>query len=415
MIEVITHDRDDWVDDKTAFVYNLKHPIKSWITDLEEGALQQAKNIANLPFLFKWMAWMADGHEGYGAPIGAVIATKKVVIPNAVGVDIGCGMRAFCLGRAADFVTTSQLKRVMSKIRKDVPMGFNRRKKPVPFECLPVVVEDTHKIIASHGDDNLRRQLGTLGGGNHFIEIQMDQEGSYWAMVHSGSRNIGLRVANYYNKVAKKLNEMWYSSVPKDQDLAFLPIWRDRIHVPEAFSYMKEMEWCVEFAKVNRMLMMEVIVTAFMSEVEVVPYTGMNPNQYIDVAHNYAAIENHYGENVVVHRKGATSAKAEEWVVIPGSQGTKSYIGKGLGNPESFMSCSHGAGRKMGRKAAKRELNLAEQQAILDNQGIVHGIRSEKELDEAPGAYKDITTVMENQKDLVEVKFELTPQAVIKA
>jgi tRNA-splicing ligase RtcB len=249
------------------------------------------------------------------------------------------------------------------------------------------------------------KSLGTLGGGNHFIELQTDLEGYLWVMIHSGSRNLGYQVAKYYNDIAKTLNQRWHSTIPAGYDLAFLPL-----ESHQAQSYLAEMNYCVEYALANRTKMMGVVLNCLLSGFD----QSFSYGTMINIAHNYARLENHFGKNVMVHRKGATSAKAGEIGVIPGSQGTASFIVRGRGNTQSFMSCSHGAGRKMGRKQATRELNLDEQKAILDDQGIVHGIRSSKDLDEAPGAYKDIETVMENQKDLVEIVTELHPLAVVK-
>jgi tRNA-splicing ligase RtcB len=227
-------------------------------------------------------------------------------------------------------------------------------------------------------------------------------------MIHSGSRNLGKKVADYYNKIAKELNYKWYSQVPKEWDLAFLPI-----ETKEANDYIVEMQYCVDFALANRNLMMDRILDCFINTLKIddlgCKYGGM-----INIAHNYATWENHFGKNVMVHRKGATLAREGTIGIIPGSQGSKSYIVKGLGNKESFESCSHGAGRKMSRTKATKELNLQEEIKKLDDQGIIHGIRTEKDLDEASGAYKNIDEVMENQKDLIEILVELSPIAVIK-
>jgi tRNA-splicing ligase RtcB len=223
-------------------------------------------------------------------------------------------------------------------------------------------------------------------------------------MIHSGSRNLGKVVADHYNKIAVELNTKWFSSVPKEYDLAFLPLDSE-----EGKLYMLEMNFCVKFAKLNRTMMMEDIKNCFSSSVPGVEFT--NP---IDVAHNYARMENHFEQNVMVYRKGATLATKDTIGIIPGSQGTKSYIVRGKGNSESFNSCSHGAGRKMGRKDAERRLNLEEEVKLLNDQGILHAIRGVKDLDEASGAYKNIYEVMDSQKDLVYILVELTPLGVIK-
>ncbi len=376
-------------------------PIKSWVTDLEEGALEQAKNLANLPFLHKWVALMPDSHQGYGMPIGGVIATKGVVIPNAVGVDIGCGMCA--VKTSIKEITTEQIKEIMGKIRQTIPVGVgNNRKEECDTDEMPDLSNSPYIVNQQYGP--ARYQLGTLGSGNHFIEIQKDEEGFIWLMIHSGSRNIGYKTAAYYNNLAKALNKKWHTSIPEKQDLAFLPL-----NSEEGKEYIKEMNYCVEFAFANRSKMMKDVMNIFIETFDLIKFEPM-----INIAHNYAKMENHFGENVMVHRKGATSAKKGEIGIIPGSQGTSSYIVEGLGNPESFESCSHGAGRKMGRNQARKDLDLEEEQKKLEDQGIVHSIRSVKDLDEASGAYKDIQVVMDNQKDLVKILVKLTPLAVVK-
>ncbi|MFA6654033.1 MAG: RtcB family protein, partial [Candidatus Delongbacteria bacterium] len=253
--------------------------------------------------------------------------------------------------------------------------------------------------------DNAELSLGTLGGGNHFIEIQKGSDGYIWIMIHSGSRNLGFKVAEHYNKKAIKLNKKWFSNTQKE--LNFLPIDSE-----EGQAYIREMEYCIEYALANRKLMMDRVTKIF----ENLWNEGVNISfdPMINIAHNYTQLENHYNENVWVHRKGATSAREGEIGIIPGSQGTKSYIVEGLGNQESFMSCSHGAGRKMSRTKAIEELDLEKEIKKLDDMGVIHAIRGVKDLDEAPGSYKDIDIVMENQKDLVKILVELTPLAVIK-
>ncbi|WP_066633348.1 RtcB family protein [Labilibacter marinus] len=376
-------------------------PIKMWLDEIEENALIQAKNMANLPFVHKHVALMPDAHMGYGMPIGGVLATKGVIIPNAVGVDIGCGMCA--MRTNIDDADSDTLKRIMSQIRKLIPVGFNWHKEVQDDKYMPSM-DELPSIVERH-IDKAKKQIGSLGGGNHFIEIQHGSDGYIWVMIHSGSRNLGNQVAQFYDKKAKALNERWHASVPASYDLAFLPIETD-----EAHAYMEEMNYCVDFAFANRSLMMERVQHAFQSVIK----GEVEFDELINIAHNYAAWENHFGENVLVHRKGATRARLGELGIIPGSQGTKSYIVEGLGNPESFESCSHGAGRVMGRKQAQRELDLNTEIKRLDDKGIIHGIRHNKDLDEAAGAYKDIDTVMANQKDLVKIKVELEPLAVVK-
>jgi len=378
-------------------------PLKMWLNDVEENALAQARNLANLPFVFKHVALMPDCHSGYGMPIGGVLATKGVVIPNAVGVDIGCGMCA--LQTSLNEINIDEIKKIMSGIRELVPLGFDHHKAAQDESLMPLLESVPENGIVHRQYTAAKKQIGTLGGGNHFIEIQKGSDNHVWVMIHSGSRNIGLKVAEHYNKIAVQLNERWHSSVQKKQDLAFLPI-----ETQEAKDYFAEMQYCVDFAFANRLLMMENIKSVF-STIMGESYQEID---FINIAHNYARWESHFGTNVIIHRKGATSAREGEIGIIPGSQGTKSYIVQGKGNPESFQSCSHGAGRSMGRKQAQRELNLEEEIAKLNDKGIVHSIRQTKDLDEAPGAYKDINVVMENQNDLVEIMVELNPLAVIK-
>jgi len=382
-------------------------PIKIWLEDLEEGALAQAKNLANLPFAFKHIPIMPDSHQGYGMPIGSILATKGVVIPNAVGVDIGCGM---CVQKTnIKHLEKNDLKKVLSEARKVIPLGFNWHNEAQDDLFMPNMEYDD-LLIVKRGIVKARKQVGSLGGGNHFIEIQKGCDGFIYVMIHSGSRNLGHSVATHYNKLANKMNEKWHSVVTKKMELAFLPI-----ETPEAKSYMKEMNYCVAFAYANRKLMMkrmmESIEKVFLETNEKFQF---KIGEIINESHNFAAWENHFGENVLVHRKGATRAFEGEIGMIPGSQGTKSYIVKGKGNPESFNSCSHGAGRKMGRKQAIRTLDLKEEIDLLERQNIVHAIRNKSDLDEATSAYKDIQVVMQNQKDLAEIIVELTPLAVMK-
>ena len=374
-------------------------PIKLWLEDIEDGAMAQIMNLANLPFAFKHIAVMPDSHQGYGMPIGGVLATRGYVIPNAVGVDIGCGMCA--IKTSIKEISLEQIKEIMGLIRKAVPVGFNHHKENQDEALMP---EKEPVGVCNREYTKALKQIGTLGGGNHFIELQKGSDGFMWIMIHSGSRNLGKQVADYHNKIAVDINERYHSLVDKKQELAYLPI-----NSPEGDNYLTEMQYCVDFALANRKLMMENIKACVYEVIKDVSFYPM-----INIAHNYAIMEHHFDSDVMIHRKGATLAREGTIGIIPGSQGTKSYIVKGLGNPESFYSCSHGAGRKMGRGQAIRNLNLAEEIKRLNDQGIVHGIRTAQDLDEASGAYKDIDVVMNNQKDLVEILVELSPLGVIK-
>jgi tRNA-splicing ligase RtcB len=379
-------------------------PIKMWLDNAEEGSLAQARNLANLPFAFRHVCLMPDTHQGYGMPIGGVLAADNVIVPNAVGVDIGCGMCAAKTNVQAASLERKQITSIMAGIREQVPLGFDHHKERQDETLMPqgFAVDSMHIVKQQYFA--AMKQVGTLGGGNHFIELQCCNDGWLWIMIHSGSRNIGLKVAEYYNKKAKKLNELYYSSISPKADLAFLPFETD-----EAHQYYEEMKYCIAFAFANRSLMMRRIQEVASA---VLPTVAYEPT--INIAHNYAAWEKHFDQKVIVHRKGATSAKLGEVGIIPGSQGTKSYIVEGLGNPDSFTSCSHGAGRLMSRTAAIKNLNLDEEKRKLDEQGILHSIRGKSDLEEAASAYKDIAQVMAFQADLVKIKVELSPLAVIK-
>lgn len=379
-------------------------PIKLWLNQVEESALTQAKNLANLPFAFKHIALMPDTHHGYGMPIGAILATKDVIIPNAVGVDIGCGMCAVESNIEAETLTLKELTSIVHDIKSVIPRGFKHHKKAQDQNRMPQGFDIDKLPIVREQYQSALNQIGTLGGGNHFIELQKDQNSKLWVMIHSGSRNIGLQVAEHYNRVAKRESGKYRYKVDPKWDLAYLPF-----DTATAQQYHQEMLFCIEFAFASRKLMMERTLNVISSHITDVEWSPM-----INIAHNYAALEQHFGQRVIVHRKGATSAFKGELGIIPGSQGTHSFIVEGLGNPDSFMSCSHGAGRVMSRKKAIRELNLQEEIRRLDELGIIHSINSRSDLDEAASAYKDIEEVMELQKDLVTIKKRVTPLAVVK-
>ena len=380
-------------------------PIKLWIEDQQwwwaskgqQSAFDQAKNLANLPFAYKWISIMPDSHVGYGMPIGGVMATNDVIVPNAVGVDIGCGMVA--VRTSVDEVTTRQLELMLENMRRNIPTGFNHRDESQRWEGfnkapdIPIIQQEL---------GSAQRQLGTLGGGNHFIEIQQDEDGYIWLMIHSGSRNFGYKTAKTYHDLAKEQCQKWQSDLPTP-DLAFLPM-----DSGLGQEYFVAMNYALEFAEANRTLMMDYAKIAF-SNIVGVP---VDFEEVANIHHNYARLEHHFGKNVLVHRKGATHASNNTIGIIPGSMGTSSYIVRGLGNEDSFESCSHGAGRTMGRKQAKERLDLEEEQAKMSD--VVGGPRNIGELDEAPGAYKDIDTVMANQTDLVEVLVKLKPLASMK-
>ena len=383
-----------------------ERPVKIWTDYVEASAMVQIENLARLPFMYHHLAVMPDVHTGMGMPIGGVLACVDAVIPNAVGVDIGCGMCAVKTSiKTADIDYLEFRKRVLSKVREIIPLGMSHHKQPQDESLMPTGYEVDLMWVVKEQYQSALRQLGTLGGGNHFIEFQRDEEDNLWIMIHSGSRNLGKMVGDYYNKKAMALNKKWHSEVDPSMRLAFLPF-----HSPEFGEYWREMQYCIDFALCNRKLMMSRIQDVLESVFPEIEFEPM-----INIAHNYAAWETHFGRNVVVHRKGATFAGKGTIGIIPGSQGTASYIVEGLGNPESFNSCSHGAGRVLSRTAAINQLDMEAEVQRLNEQGVIHAIRNKSDLQEAPSAYKDIEEVIKNQLDLISVKTRLLPVAVIKA
>ena len=380
-------------------------PVKIWTDNVEESAMRQIENLTTLPFLFHHLAIMPDVHAGMGMPIGGVLACKDAVIPNAVGVDIGCGMCAVKTNwKVSDIPTDVLRKQIMRGIRKRIPLGMDHHKEAQDEKYLPTGHDIDKMEIVKRRQASITKEVGTLGGGNHFIELQKDEDDNLWIMIHSGSRNLGKQVGDYYNKIAATLNERWHSAVSPDIKLPFLARGSKEFEM-----YWNEMKYCVDFALCNRKLMMERIEEVIADSLSDIDFEPM-----INIAHNYAAFEHHFGENVIVHRKGATLAREGVIGIIPGSQGTASYIVKGLGNPDSFCSCSHGAGRLMSRTMAIRTLDMQQEVAQLEAKGIVHAIRSQEDMQEATGAYKDIETVIANEADLVKVLTRLLPIAVIK-
>ena len=388
-------------------IYGNGLEVKLWTEDIEKGAYRQIMNLSQHPFARKHVAIMPDCHEGFGMPIGGVLATAGVIIPNAVGVDIGCGMSAVKTSLLE--VEQSDLKKLMGRIREAIPVGFRHHPRSQGDHRMPDPVilgfDPLDLPVVSREYESAVCQVGTLGGGNHFIEIQKGDDGSIWIMIHSGSRNIGKQVADYYNHKAVSINTEEGNGYGPKTELAWLSL-----ESREGDEYVKEMQYCVSFGMCNRFLMMERIAQIFEDYYGSI-FTVDDP---VNIAHNYAAIENHFGEELVIHRKGATKASKDMIGIIPGSQGTKSFIISGKGNPDSFESCSHGAGRLMGRNQAIRTLNLEDEIKKLDRLNILHSIRRKTDLDEAPSAYKNINEVMSHQEDLVNVLVTLSPLAVIK-
>ncbi len=376
-------------------------PLKVWGEGIDDAALDQARNLARLPFAFRHVALMPDTHVGYGMPIGGVLATRGQVIPHAVGLDIGCGVRAWHTNiPAAEFAGARDT--VLNDVQRSIPTGFewhsdSQEHRTRLFADMPDVESlrsESHKAV---------RQVGTLGGGNHFIELQKDSDGGIWAMVHSGSRNLGKQMADHYDAVAKAESRKSGSPVPPEWGLAHLASDSEA-----GREYIEVMEFCLRFARENRRLMAESVRAAIDRR-----FPGVTPAEDIDVHHNYAAEEEHFGERVIVHRKGAVRAVGT--VLVPGSMGTASYVCRGLANPESFESCSHGAGRAMGRKAAVRSFPREQVMKELAAVGVRLFKAKKRDLaEEAPAAYKDIEEVMRHQSDLVEPLVRLTPIGVVK-
>lgn len=398
-------------------------PIKIWlegVKSIDDICLEQAYNLSRLPFLQHWVCLMPDTHAGMGMPIGGVIAAKNVIIPNAVGVDIGCGM-AF----AGTNIQVSELKEIctpngnliqsiVGDILRNIPVGFHHHKHEQPCSTLDRAFEELDKYEANPellGQlDAGYFQVGTLGGGNHFIELQEDEEGFLGIMLHSGSRNFGKQVCDAFHTKARELNQKWYSSVSDDLRLAFLPT-----DTPEGKQYINWMNLALDFAEENRMRMMLAVKAVL--EKWVGKYTDYNIEYTTEINchHNYAALEHHFGKNVWVHRKGAIRARLGELAVIPGAMGSYSYVVEGLGNDMSFHTSSHGAGRKYSRKGAMQAFTTEEVMVDLNKQGVVLGKHNKNDVaEESRFAYKNIDEVMENQKDLVKPIKKLKTIGVVK-
>ena len=399
------------------------YPIKIWLEkeqDLEESCLEQALHLAQLPFLHKWVCLMPDTHTGMGMPIGGVIAAKGVVIPNAVGVDIGCGMAyvktSIPVKALKETMTGSGnlVQGIVGDILRNIPVGFAHHKTSMPCYTLDRAMEE---LSLYEVDSELLGQLeagyfqvGTLGGGNHFIELQEDEEGFLSVMLHSGSRHFGKSVCDYFHQKAREQNCRWYSQVPDEYRLAFLPV-----DTPEGRQYLNWMNLSMDFARENREKLMLAVKAVLEKWIGRYTDLELKYEEEINCHHNYAALENHFGENVWVHRKGAVRARKGELTVIPGAMGSYSYVVRGLGNPESFCTSSHGAGRAYSRRGAMEAFSCEEVMVDLKNQGVILGKKNKKDVaEESRFAYKDIDRVMENQKDLVEPVRRLRTIGVVK-
>lgn len=401
---------------QASFVYTENpggRPLKTWTrgVQVEDGAIQQLLNVGKLPFIHSHVAAMPDVHYGKGATIGSVIATDGAIVPAAIGVDIGCGMQAVRLPMMADGITDRAEIRAL--IEKGVPHGRADNGGPKDrgaWHDIPDVVSRRWSLAS--GDhplslkgrwedlllatpelriNNTVRHLGTLGSGNHFIEVQADEDGYVWLMLHSGSRGPGAKIAGHWMKVAREQMKRWFITLP-DPDLAYLVE-----GTPEFDGYIEGMLWAQDFARANRDLMMDAVIRALGCD----PENEGDVQFRVDCHHNFAQRERHDGKHLWITRKGATSARRGELGIIPGSMGTGSFIVRGLGNRDSFMSCSHGAGRAMSRTQAFKTITLE------DHIKAVEGIECRRDkdvIDESPAAYKDVGAVIAAQEgSLIEV------------
>lgn len=379
-------------------------PVKIWASHVEKSAMDQLRRTAALPFIFKHVAVMPDVHWGMGATVGSVVATEGAVCPAAVGVDIGCGMAATRIEGLRPGDLDGKLAELRSQIERSIPVGHRGNKRLEQdvsvwngweeFGCLPSNIQNLRQKAEA--------QLSSLGGGNHFIEVCVDTESRVWVVLHSGSRNIGKSVADIHIRKAKGIMKQMFINLP-DPDLAYFAQ-----GTAEFAAYISDLNWCQSYARMNRDIMMKRILGQVWRMFD---DGNLKIAESVNCHHNFAAIESHFGHNVLVTRKGAVRARSGDMGIIPGSMGTRSYIVRGLGNPESFNSCSHGAGRSMSRGQAKRKFT------IEDLKEQTKGVECRKDidvLDEIPGAYKKIEEVMAEQSDLVEVVAELKQVLCVK-
>lgn len=398
-------------------------PVKAWIrgVPVEDAARAQLQQLAQLPFIHKWVAAMPDCHLGKGATIGSVLATDKAIVPAAVGVDLGCGMAAVRTSMTASDLPES-LRELRFGIEKAVPHGRSsgfrkkngRKRDKGAWGDVPQPVDDAWGQLAGRFDvlcdkhpalkqSNHRVHLGTLGTGNHFIEVCLDEADRVWVMLHSGSRGVGNRIGSYFIRKAKEEMERWSIHLP-NSDLAYLPEGSQYFD-----DYVEGVGWAQDFARINRELMLAAVLRTMHASGDLPEFTV--DGHAVNCHHNYVQRERHYGEDVWVTRKGAVRAGKGELGIIPGSMGARSYIVRGKGNPESFCSCSHGAGRAMSRTAARKRFTVQEHEAAT------RGVECRKDasvIDETPMAYKDIDAVMAAQADLVEVAHTLKQVLCVK-
>ncbi len=385
-------------------------PVTVYTGEVEPGARAQLVNFSKLPIVHHHVAAMPDVHVGIGATVGSVIPTLRAIIPAAVGVDIGCGMCAVRLSLTANDLDEVHLRRVFDRIHRDVPVGFDQHDESAaregaakPFKRRLRRILEAHPAIEKRVGKNSSwvRQMGTLGGGNHFIEVCLDEAQHVWVMLHSGSRGIGNAIGTYFIALAKRDAERSQLVLP-DRDLAYFP--EGAHHFDD---YVAAVRWAQDYAHANRAEMMDIVLEALRRHLPSFEVT----TEAVNCHHNYVARERHYGEYVWLTRKGTISAREGELGIIPGSMGTRSYIVRGKGNPRSFQSCAHGAGRRMSRKRATKEFSIED--LSQQTAGVI--CRKDKSvLDEIPGAYKDIDAVMANQSDLVEVVHTLKQVLCVK-
>lgn len=396
-----------------SFMLNKgKVPVKIFTADVDSASLTQLGNLSQLPFIHSHIAAMPDVHAGIGATVGSVIPTRGAIIPAAVGVDIGCGMNAVRLSLKANDLPDN-LYAIRSAIEQRVPVGFDEHQKPSTqgatlknMERHLDAITDKHPGLIKMVKNFHRtwgKQLGTLGSGNHFIELCIDESDDVWVMLHSGSRGIGNAIGRYFIEKAKKDVGRELGQLP-DKDLAYFTEGTQHFD-----DYVQAVGWAQDYAMTNRREMMRLVLDALQTCKHLPTFT--TTREAINCHHNYVQQETHFGADVYVTRKGAISAQAGQLGIIPGSMGAKSYIVRGLGNAQSFCSCSHGAGRRMSRTEAKRRFNTR------DLEAQTAGIECRKDkgvVDEIPGAYKDIDVVMQNQTDLVEVVHTLKQVVCVK-
>lgn len=397
----------------------IGHKIKAWTRQVPfaSNAKEQVALLAALPIVHQHIAIMPDVHLGKGATIGSVVPTKNAIIPSAVGVDIGCGVMAVQTNLIANDLP-SQLEFIRFEIERSIPVGFGKwAENEIPKQAIKIwheallqdyrLILDKHPSLGKHKKNNQRmindvNHLGTLGGGNHFIEICLDEQNHVWVMLHSGSRGVGNCIGTYFIDLAKKDMGQLLGNLP-DKDLAYLN--KGTRHFND---YLFAVNWAQKYAKINRELMMNRILAVLS---QALGRKTIAQLLVVNCHHNYVSLETHFGEQLYITRKGAVSAKKNELAIIPGSMGTTSFIVRGLGNEQSYCSASHGAGRLMSRNEAKKKINLAEHLKATSN---VECRKDRDVLDESPQAYKNIRDVMASQKDLVDIMVELKQVLCVK-